>query len=338
MTLLQNGGSRLRAIASLGVATLMMGMGAARMQATPWVLNDNLETNLTSTWQLGHAGSGGGQFETAGFYSRSGSNDAYVYVTTGFSSVGRTVILAPYFSGRTLYTIASIYLRPYGTNVKVNFEVIDPATWTYIALKTVTLANVHSYQLVTTDMFIPYRSDVYVRVSVLENSAGTVGVDVDDLMVQAETTPSYEPWYWNDASTIQYNNNCYNYSNNHRTDTFAQPGRATGHQYTQLTVASVAAGATSDGLEPTNAWAISPTGKDKIALVIWPGVDYHWYRQDKDGRWSHKPGGTKATNLDNSGALIYNPETANRGNYTVFGGYFFTPSDPVQGQGHANIR
>jgi hypothetical protein len=35
--------------------------------------------------------------------------------------------------------------------------------------------------------------------------------------------------------------------------------------------------------------------------------DYHWYRQDKDGMWSHKPGHSEATNLDGSGNEIYDP-------------------------------
>lgn len=322
---------------ALTLAVIGFGLAPARA-LSDWSLRDGFETNPGGTWYFEHSGSGGGRFETAGQYSRTGTNQAYIYVSTGFSSVGRTVILEPFFAGRTLYTLASIYLRPYGTNVKVNFEVIDPTTWTYIALKTVTLANSYTYQLVTTDEFVPYRKDVVVRVSVLAGTGGTVGVDVDDLLVQVETSPAYEPAFWNDGSTVQRNNNCYNYSNNRRTDTFAQPGRASGRQYTQITVADVSAAAARDGLEPTTASAISPTGKTKIALVIWPGVDYHWYRRDSDGRWTHKPGSTAATNVDNSGAVIWNPETANRGSYTQFGGYFFTPSDPVQGQGHANVR
>ncbi|MFT3870318.1 MAG: hypothetical protein QM715_17860 [Nibricoccus sp.] len=153
-------------------------------------------------------------------------------------------------------------------------------------------------------------------------------------------TPAYEPWYWNDWGTIQYNNNCYNYSNNRRTDTFAQPGRASGNMYVNVNVAEVSAGAISDGLEPTDATSISPEGKTKLAMVIdpdpyWP--DFHWYRLDSNGYWTHKPGQTPATNLDNSGQPITDPETADRGSYTIFGGYFFTPSDCTQGQGHANI-
>ena len=39
-------------------------------------------------------------------------------------------------------------------------------------------------------------------------------------------------------------------------------------------------------------------GFNKIALVVDPHSDYHFYRHDKDGKWSHKPGGTEVTRLD----------------------------------------
>ena len=41
-----------------------------------------------------------------------------------------------------------------------------------------------------------------------------------------------------------------------------------------------------------------------IALVIWPNVDFHFYRMNRDGLWSHKPGGMPVTNVDNSDKLI----------------------------------
>lgn len=39
--------------------------------------------------------------------------------------------------------------------------------------------------------------------------------------------------------------------------------------------------------------------------------DYHWYRQDRDGTWSHKPGHSQATNLDGSDDRIYDPRVCN---------------------------
>jgi hypothetical protein len=55
-----------------------------------------------------------------------------------------------------------------------------------------------------------------------------------------------------------------------------------------------------------------PSGYHKVMLVIAPGVDYHWYRQDTDGKWSHKPGITPITNLDASGKPIADPAKADR--------------------------
>ena len=60
-------------------------------------------------------------------------------------------------------------------------------------------------------------------------------------------TAMFNPGFWNDPAHIQ-RNNCYNYASNRRTDTFAQPGRATGHQAQTMACDKVTAGALSDGL------------------------------------------------------------------------------------------
>jgi hypothetical protein len=61
-----------------------------------------------------------------------------------------------------------------------------------------------------------------------------------------------------------------------------------------------------------------------VALVIWPDVDFHWYRQDQNGCWSHKPGRGYATNLDNSGNVIPDPQNCDRGPYVDFCTYMIT--------------
>ena len=131
--------------------------------------------------------------------------------------------------------------------------------------------------------------------------------------------PLYEPAWWNDAGQKQFNNNCYNYATNYRTDTFAQPGLAAGAMYSALSCASVKPAAVADDLID------SPAAKNKcpkeghlVALVIAPGYDFHWYRKGRNGYWSHKPGSTPVTNVDNSGVSIPDPRTANRGPYTNF--------------------
>jgi hypothetical protein len=141
----------------------------------------------------------------------------------------------------------------------------------------------------------------------------------------AADAPVYNPAPWN-TPAVQPHNNCYNYANNQITNTFAQPGRASGHMYTALNCPAVQAAAHSDGLAPVaNFSGTLAAGKGwYVALVIWPNADYHWYRQDKVGCWSHKPGGTAARNVDNAGHLISDPKTCNRGPYTVFCTYMVT--------------
>jgi hypothetical protein len=50
----------------------------------------------------------------------------------------------------------------------------------------------------------------------------------------------------------------------------------------------------------------------KIAIVVDDKNDLHYYRQDSNGWWSHKPGGRPVTNLDAAGVRIYNPERCSR--------------------------
>jgi hypothetical protein len=147
----------------------------------------------------------------------------------------------------------------------------------------------------------------------------------------ARCIPDYQPAQWNDANGIQYNNNCYNYACELQTGTFAQPGRASGSMYAAFDCSDVGNGAVSDGLRAVSCDRGCGCREccHQAALVIWPGVDFHWYRLDRTGRWSHKPGGTQATNLDNGGNPIADPLAADRGPYTVFCGCFCACKDRV---------
>lgn len=130
--------------------------------------------------------------------------------------------------------------------------------------------------------------------------------------------PLYEPSWWNVPSR-QFSNNCYNYATDYRTDTFAQPGRAAGAMYTSFTCGSVEPAAVADKLIATPAADNTcPTLGHLVALVVAPGWDFHWYRKGRNGWWSHKPGPTPVTNVDNSGNYIFDPRNANRGPYTDF--------------------
>lgn len=47
-----------------------------------------------------------------------------------------------------------------------------------------------------------------------------------------------------------------------------------------------------------------------LYLLYFSGFDYHWYRLDDDGTWSHKPGQTKITKKDYGGNAIADPRYA----------------------------
>ena len=85
---------------------------------------------------------------------------------------------------------------------------------------------------------------------------------------------------------------------------------------------------------PIGKYDVCPSGSYKVALVIGQGVneyneivhDYHWYRQDSDGLWSHKRGTTQVTRMDANYRYIIDPETAARNytqyDYSTFVGFF----------------
>lgn len=141
--------------------------------------------------------------------------------------------------------------------------------------------------------------------------------------VRCRCAPLYEPDWWNDEAAggdRQYNNNCYNYATNYRTDTFAQPGLASGQMYPYpISCAGVRPAAIRDDLiDSPGADNRCPEEGHLVALVVGAAFDFHWYRKGRNGLWTHKPGGTPVTNLDNSGALITDPRTADRDSYTDF--------------------
>jgi hypothetical protein len=76
----------------------------------------------------------------------------------------------------------------------------------------------------------------------------------------------------------------------------------------------------------------------KGAMVVDPDNTYHFYRQNNNGTWDHKPGISPITNVDASGKKIYIPHFANRDytndkdnedaiNYTHFCNYYCVPDN-----------
>ncbi len=124
-------------------------------------------------------------------------------------------------------------------------------------------------------------------------------------------------------------NNCYCFASNHRADVrYALPGRRGGHPAASITCGGVISGLRADGWKD----GCQPNGLT-IVMVIWPNVDYHFYRLVTGGPywwWGHKPGGTPAKYTDDCGHSIYQyqgkgyaPNNICRGNYKDFCGYFY---------------
>ena len=70
----------------------------------------------------------------------------------------------------------------------------------------------------------------------------------------------------------------------------------------------------------------------KGAMVVAPGRDYHYYRLNDDGFWTHKPGYKPTTHYDSEHNLILDPKLAARDyggtlNYKNFCGYYCIPRD-----------
>jgi hypothetical protein len=156
---------------------------------------------------------------------------------------------------------------------------------------------------------------------------------------------NYDPSSDCDGNFMSYkfqpNNNCYNYSCNVATNSFAQPGRMHGYFLPNpFTGADVVKGAVMDGLISLSGRTMADL-KDQIAgksghvvallispndsTVDWPG-DYHWVRCDTLGppvSWSQKDGGDQVTNFDFAGNPIVDPATSN---WTVNQGPMITGS------------
>lgn len=168
--------------------------------------------------------------------------------------------------------------------------------------------------------------------------------------------PPYEPKRWNLKYFIRKTHNCFSYAFNLMDPrqikacledkecdvSFHQPGSVSGWpKFTDKdpkTCPNMIGRLIGDNptLLPSAFELKCPKGTSKIALVVDEDQDYHFYRQDSNGLFSHKPGGTPVKNTDAQGHTIFDVQLANhnndRGNsdplnYDRFCGYFCVPRD-----------
>lgn len=167
--------------------------------------------------------------------------------------------------------------------------------------------------------------------------------------------PPFRPNRYNKNRLVQETHNCWAYGMNVLDPaqltqcvgkpvgcqlTYHQPG-GTQHRASNLHTATGRSCPTVERLmrldvpdiRRTTFKARCPRGTSKIAMVVHPGEDYHFYRQDADGMWSHKDGANKVKRFDADGLPIMDPQTASRNyrprgsflNYKDFCGYYCVP-------------
>lgn len=177
---------------------------------------------------------------------------------------------------------------------------------------------------------------------------------------------AYEPEKWNSNSKITKNTNCYYYAINNQLNPktmklwndLPQPGAYAGIDLRRLvytgnppdeeysttgknivqyvTEQDYAAYNQAHGggyiFRPIGRNERCPAGSYKVALIVGKD-DYHWYRQNPDGFWSHKPGKEPVTNVDQQYNSIIDPQYAEWSKaYTKFIGYFaVTPWNNMYG-------
>lgn len=164
--------------------------------------------------------------------------------------------------------------------------------------------------------------------------------------------PKYRPNFYNKTRRIKDSHNCFAYAfrhveippesecnENECSTPFHQPGRSAGfpkwHEVKGKRCPDLLARILAEvpGARPTTFESKCPRGYYKIAYVVSPTEDYHFYRKDKGRWWSHKPGASDVKQTDATGRLIYDPGLAARDyrdkygrlNYDRFCGYLCVP-------------
>ena len=168
---------------------------------------------------------------------------------------------------------------------------------------------------------------VYLYKNKFEIEAVSNKYDMKGLSPLSGYEPKYNPNYWNNNKNIKNNNNCYSYSVNNKNHKFGKPqpgyfARYNHIQNNQYKCAYFFKRILNDipSVYLTSFKQKCKKGFHKAFFAIDSNKnehDYHFYRQDNNQLWSHKPGTTNVINYDADYKIIQNPYNANR-NYTSY--------------------
>lgn len=168
--------------------------------------------------------------------------------------------------------------------------------------------------------------------------------------------PNYDPVRYNDDGIVQKTHNCYSYAMGVMDPDqlkqcdgqdkskcqllFHQPGGTKNLSKLLMTAKNRSCPVVENlmqidnpDVQPIGFREKCPANTSKIALVVHPGEDYHFYRQGSSALWDHKDGENPTKQFDAEGLMIMDPKTAARDyrprgsflNYKKFCGYYCVP-------------
>lgn len=203
------------------------------------------------------------------------------------------------------------------------------------------LALLHQYMETNKQFSVPELANAGVSIYHVER--------LEMLSIMFDTKDIYHP------RGIQQTNNCFAYAVNDADKSFdakdyqANPGdRARGARKQEIDtrlarnynafVRQTIEGSIRDGMIYTGDKMATREGFYRVALFTRPigkdvskpeeAMDFHYVRQDRNGRWSHKFGALTVTNLDYSEQPITDPRKADMGAYW-FIGFFLVPKGGI---------
>ncbi|HEY1017294.1 MAG TPA: hypothetical protein VGE07_31560 [Herpetosiphonaceae bacterium] len=163
----------------LAIACLFAGsLPASAISPGEWTLIDSFET--TSTWTFDGSSPAAGTFMIG--VARTGTKNARLEITANtWKSVGRTVRITPAADQWTWPSDskcrADFYFRSWTGNLTARIEVIDPATWTYLALSDTTVSQAGYTQVFGQSWNYRAKPNVFVRATIHGPNAETAYVD-----------------------------------------------------------------------------------------------------------------------------------------------------------------
>lgn len=283
--------------------------------------------------------------------------------TVRYDYPSMTIIYSGYYS--------EVYLEEVNTSTAIYKKTISGTGYKSYSCETNTPGSwriqVREY---AKEAYISYLNRTYSGEYHLSTTYG----NISSLAVPSRS-PEYNPVWWlgrTDLCTTQYSrdlsNNCYSYACNKDVSCYnrdgnyygATPGKASGKTYKELfndeysvyqimygkaTALKMALrkaatndrvyyrGDTYDKAKSTNQMLLA-------CICDVDSLDYHWYRLDNNGYWSHKPGWNDVRNYDYKFKEIIDPKTAAWDpKYETWVGYFQVNTNCTdQNCGDANIQ